>query len=160
MRRLVPSSIFFLVYEEKKFYDIGTKLFNCYIVKVLSTIRLVCDLTRRLSFNDFHIFLKELTKFVDEQLWQNIALREWMLCHQRNWRIWNPPNLIDRLFIRLICITKNTQVFNFSNGHFWPTPFPFLSNAPSLTLLIHCSLSLSPSISINPPLHFTCCNFK
>jgi hypothetical protein len=44
------------------------------------------------------------------------------------------------------CMAKNTQMFNFSNDHFWPTPFPFLSYAPSLSMLIHwChSLSLSP----------------
>jgi len=66
------------------------------------------------------------------------------------------PRLIERLFVPLICITKNTQVFDFFNGHFWPMPFPFLSNAPSLSLslymLIRLSLSLSPSTphSVSP----------
>ncbi len=92
-------------------------------------------------------------------LWQNILLWERMLQHQRNRRIWNPPNLIDSLFILLIHITKNTQVYNFSNSHFWPMPPPFLSNIPRLTPLIHCSLSLSPTSSINSPLCFTCCIF-
>jgi len=37
----------------------------------------------------------------------------------------------------------NTLVSSFTNGHFQPTPFLFTSNAPSLTPLIHCSLSFS-----------------
>ncbi len=45
----------------------------------------------------------------------------------------------------------NTQVSIFTNDHFWPMPLPFLSNALSLTPLIHCSLSLSLSLSL--PLH-------
>ncbi len=96
-----------------------------------------------------HQFLKIL--FVFKVLCWDIVLWERMLRHQRNWRIWNPSNLIDSLFIKLICITKNTQVFNFSFGHFWPTPLPFLSNPPSLTLLICCSLSLSLSPSLLTP---------
>jgi hypothetical protein len=76
--------------------------------------------------------------------WPNIALWERILRHQRNWRIWNPPNLTGSLFVLLICITENTQVFNFSNSNFWPMPLSFLSNAPSLALLICCSLLLLP----------------
>ncbi len=92
-------------------------------------------------------------------LWWNIALWDWMLRHQKNWRIWNSPNLIDSLFILSSCFTKNTQMFNFSNCIFWPTPLPFLSNTPSLTLLNRCSLSLSPSLSICPHSIFTCDDF-
>ncbi len=82
-------------------------------------------------------------------MWRNIALWEWMLEHQKNPRIWNPPNIIDSLFILLICITKNTQVLDFSNGHFWPKTLPPLSYAPSLTLLICCSLSFSLSFLLH-----------
>jgi hypothetical protein len=76
-----------------------------------------------------------------------------MLECQRNWRIWNPPNLIESLFIQLIWVAKNTQVSNFSNVPFWPTPLPLLSNTPSITLLIRCSLAFSHS-SINSPTLF------
>jgi hypothetical protein len=60
--------------------------------------------------------------------------------------------LIDSLLILLIlliCFSKNTQVSFFTNGHFQPTPFPFLSNAPSLTPLIRHSHSLSLSLSLS-----------
>jgi hypothetical protein len=92
-------------------------------------------------------------------LWLNIALWERMLWHQRNQRLWNPPNVIDSFFVLLICITRNTQVSIFSNSHFWPTSLPFLSSALSRTWLILCSLSLSPSFYINSPLCLSCCNF-
>jgi hypothetical protein len=58
--------------------------------------------------------------------------------------------LIDSLFILLIYIAKNTQASFFTNGHFQPTPFPFLSNAPSLTPLIYRSLSLSLPLCLLP----------
>ncbi len=41
----------------------------------------------------------------------------------------------------------NTQAFFFTYSQFQPTSFLFLSNAPSLTALIRCSLSLSLSLS-------------
>jgi hypothetical protein len=63
--------------------------------------------------------------------------------------------LICSLFVLLICFAKNTQVSIFTNGLFQPTPFPFLSNATSLTLLICHSLFLSlPSSPLTPPLCF------
>jgi len=45
--------------------------------------------------------------------------------------------LIEILLVLLICFIWNTQV-----SIFQPSPFPFLSNTLSLTLLICCSLSL------------------
>ncbi len=92
-----------------------------------------------------------------KEVWQKMLSWERMLLHQRNGRIRDLPNLIDSLFVLLICIAKNTQVSIFPNGHFQPTPFLFLSNAPSLTLLNHCSLSLS--LFTYSPLYFTCCGF-
>ncbi len=79
-------------------------------------------------------------------------LWERMLQHARNWRIWNLPNLIDSLFVLLIPISKNTQVSFLTNDHFWTTPFPFLSSALCLTLLIRCSLSLSQLLLLLPTL--------
>ncbi len=76
-------------------------------------------------------------------VWWNMSLWERMLRHQRKLKNSKMPNLIDSLFVLLICIAKNTQVFNFNNGHLWPTPLSFLSNTMSLTPLIRCSLSLS-----------------
>ncbi len=66
--------------------------------------------------------------------------------------------LIDSLFILLIWFIQNTQVSFITYGHFQPTPFLSLTNAPSLTPQIHCSLSLSPSPLLNPHSVFTCCN--
>ncbi len=97
-------------------------------------------------------FLKASRASCIKLLWQNIALWERMLWHQKNWRIWNPPNWIDNLFMALIFITENTLLFNFSNGHFWPTPLSFMSNTPSLTLLICRTFSLFLSLSLNSPL--------
>ncbi len=50
--------------------------------------------------------------------------------------------------ILFISIAKNIQVVFFTNSHFKPMLFPFLSYVPSLTLLICYSLSpsLSPSL--------------
>ncbi len=93
-----------------------------------------------------------------ESLRWNMSSWEQMLRHQWNRRIWDPPKMIDSLWILLICWAQNTQVSFFPNGHFQPMPFPFLSNSPSLTLLIHCSLSLSP-FSFSPHSVFTCWNF-
>jgi hypothetical protein len=65
--------------------------------------------------------------------------------------------LIDSLWIlliQLICLIKNTQVSFFTNGHFQPTPFAFLFNAPSLTPLICCSLSPYSFSSAYSPLCF------
>jgi hypothetical protein len=81
---------------------------------------------------------------------------EWMLRRQWNWRIWDSPYLIDSLFVLLVCITKNTQVSLFTNRHFQPTAFPLLSNTPSLTRLICCSLSLSSPLT--PHSVFICCS--
>jgi len=74
---------------------------------------------------------------------QSIALSEQMLRRQINRRISGAPILIDSLFVLLICIDKNTQVFNLTNGHFWPTLFPYVTNASSLTPLSIC-LPLPP----------------
>ena len=96
-----------------------------------------------MAFGAISTQILELIIVLIVELWWNIALWERILRHQKNWRIWNPPNLIDSLFTLLICISNNTLVFYFSNGHFWPTLFLFLTNNPSLTPLIHCSFSLS-----------------
>ncbi len=64
------------------------------------------------------------------------------------------PKMIDSLLILLICFAKNTHVSLFINGHFLPMPYPFLSNAPSLIPLSHCSLSLPPSLSAYFPTQF------
>jgi hypothetical protein len=37
------------------------------------------------------------------------------------------PKMIDILLVILIYVDENTQVFFDTNGHFQPTPFPFLS---------------------------------
>ncbi len=81
-------------------------------------------------------------------VWWNMSSREWMLRHQWNWRIWDPPNLIDSLFVLLICITKNTQVSIFTKGHFSPTPFPF-----SVQCFFSHSVNLLLSFSLSLPLH-------
>ncbi len=52
------------------------------------------------------------------------------------------PNPDWQLFVRLICIDKNTWVFHFTYGHFWPTPIPLLTNTPS-------SRSLNPLLSVS-----------
>ncbi len=91
----------------------------------------------------------------DKNLWQNMSSLEQILRHQWNCRIWDPPNLIDSLFVLLICIAKNTQVSIFTNcTHGISMPFLFLSYAPSFTLLIRCSLSLSPSLTSYSSLGF------
>jgi len=71
------------------------------------------------------------------QLRWNIALWEQMLRHQKNWRIWNSPNLIDSLFVPLICVYKNTRVFHL------PT---VISKTHATSNCNHCSFSHS----INP----------
>jgi len=83
-----------------------------------------------------------------------------MLGHRIRQRIWSYQNLDWQLFDFLICIDKNTQVFYFTNGHFWPMlnhfhPMLILS----LSLLIHCSVSLYPSFLLSSPFHFTCWDF-
>ncbi len=78
----------------------------------------------------------------------NHAIMRANVAAPENWRIRWIPNLIDSFFVLLICNPINTLVSIFTNGHFWPTPFPFLSNAPSLTPLTRCSLS--PSLSPSP----------
>jgi hypothetical protein len=84
----------------------------------------------------------------------NMSSSERALRHQQNWRIWDQPKLIGSWLVLLVCIDKNTQVFDFTNSHFWPSPSPFPTNTLSLTLLIHYSLSLSPSLSSDSPLCF------
>jgi len=64
------------------------------------------------------------------------------------------PRWLTVYLILLICFTKITQVSFFTNSHFQPMPIPFLTNAHSLILLIHCSHSLSTSFSSHSPLHF------
>ncbi len=58
---------------------------------------------------------------------------------------WLKSHLIDILF-HLIYMKYSGVLF--PNDHFEPTPFPYPSNALSLTPLIGCSLSLSPSLSV------------
>ncbi len=106
--------------------------------------------------NFFKLFNENYDNFGD---W-NMLSWEQMLQHLWNWRIWDPPNLIGSLFVLLICIDKNTQVFNFTYSHFWPTPFPFLTNALSLTSLIGCTVSLSLSLSSDSPQCFNLCQFR
>jgi hypothetical protein len=101
-----------------------------------------------------------ILQMVFSLLCQNILSWEGMLRHQQNWRIRDPPKLIDSLFVLMICIDKYTQVFDFTNGHLLPTPWPVLTNAPSLTPLICYSLSLSPSLSSDSPLCFHLCKFR
>ncbi len=82
-------------------------------------------------------------------------------CHHEN-KCWgtsdmkNPRStqdlslLTDSLLIPLIFFTKKTQVSFFTNGHFQPAPFPLLSNAPSLTLLLSLPFSLSLPLCLFP----------
>ncbi len=104
--------------------------------------------TITLCYKEWH-FITMVKVYI---VWQNLSSWEWILRHQRDGRIQDPPSLIDSLFVLLICITKNTQVSIFTNGHFQPMPFPFLSYAPSLTLLIGSSHSLSLPLHLTPPL--------
>ncbi len=54
-------------------------------------------------------------------LWKRIVLFERMLLRQINRGISEPPKiLIDSLFVLLIYVPKNTQLFDFTNGHFDP----------------------------------------
>jgi len=106
------------------------------------------------------IFLKLFNEKYDNFGDWNMLSWERMLRHQWNGRIWDPPDLIGSLFVILICIDKNTQVYNYTNSHFWPTLFQFLTNTLSLTLLICCPLSLSLSLSSDSPLCFHLCQFR
>jgi len=95
-------------------------------------------------------------------LWWNMSTWDWMLRRQWNGRIWDPHKMIGSLLILLICFAKYTQVSFFTVGHFQPTPFPFLSNALSLTQLICSSLSLTLSLSLSlltPHSVYTCWYF-
>ncbi len=94
--------------------------------------------------NFFKLFNEKYDNFGD---W-NMLSWEQMLRHQWSLRFLDPPDLIDGLIVLLICIDKNTQVYNYTNSHFWPTLFQFLTNTLSLTLLICCPLSLSLSLPL------------
>ncbi len=68
-----------------------------------------------------------------------------MLGHRIRQRIWSYQNLDWQLFDFLIYIHSNTQVFYFTNGHFWPMLKPFPPNAHSLSLSLNPLLCLSLS---------------
>ncbi len=96
--------------------------------------------------------------YQNDHLWWDALPREQKSQHSE-WKNLRPTqdlisHLIDVIFVLLIWPFWNTQVSFFNNGHFQPMPFTFLSNALSLTPLIHCSLSLSLPLSIYSPLCF------
>ncbi len=68
-----------------------------------------------------------------------------MLGHRIRQRIWSYQNLDWQLFDFLICIDKNTQVFYFTNGHFWPM---LKRIYPMLILSLYLSLSLNPLLCL------------
>ncbi len=119
-----------------------------------STIRE--KMLKKVSFNDFKIEsnFDEKTLPVVVAQWRSGETWERMLRHQWNGRIWDPPKIYPFWLTAYWFVTKNTPVSLCTNGHFQPTPFPLLSNAPSLALLIHRSLSISPPFSACSPLCF------
>ncbi len=70
-------------------------------------------------------------------------LSEWILWQQIDRRIWNPSHFDWQLFVLLICIDKNTQVFNFTNGHFWPMLLLSVCSSAALCLPLQ-PFSLTP----------------
>ncbi len=88
----------------------------------------------------------------NDQVWLDALSREQKSQH-REWRVWDSHEIINTPFdwhcicsIHLIYLKYSGVLF--PNGHFEPTPFLNPSNAPSLTLLIRCSLSLSLSLCL------------
>jgi hypothetical protein len=81
------------------------------------------------------------------------ALSKDQMSQHREWRIWDPPKIINIPFdLHCICsihliYLKYSGVL-FFNGYFQSTVFLNPSNAPSLTLLISLSLSLSAYSSL------------
>jgi hypothetical protein len=72
-------------------------------------------------------------------IWENVAVPDEL----RNF--WTTQILIDSLSVLLIYVSKNTQVFDFTNSHFDPG---HLSSQPMLLLSLSSNPLLSVSLSL------------